>query len=130
MPTAKPEALNAAGKAHFDLLRAWCAELGLEWSDVVKEAGGESVGRQSKNRMDKGTASLSTAIKIGRKLQEKQDRMRKRATVGPQAMQLRDWTELGGRLALLDPEEFERTFERVRRLVDGAEAKAEFERLT
>ncbi len=114
---------NAATPAHFNLLRAWCNELGQDWDEVMKRAGSEDSGRTTKNRMVQGTASLGLAIKIGKALQAIQQETGKVAVVGPQALLLREWADLGARLALANPAEFADVFSKVRGIVLGEEAR-------
>lgn len=118
---------NAAGKSMFALLRAWATGMGEKWEDVIWSAGIRDKGRSTKNRMDKGTAAWETAMDIAAELKKRQDESGKEVDVGPQVLQLREWLELGGRLALADPARFAEIFERVRKVVEGAES-SDFER--
>jgi hypothetical protein len=128
-PMEKDLPPNAAGPAYFSLLKAWCEGLGADWDDVMQKAGIRDQARSTKNRMSKGEASLGTAIAIQAVLKEIQDKSRKEPpAVGPQALLLREWFELGARLAKADPAQFEDIFERVRKIVAGAEAAAGFTR--
>ena len=84
---------NAAGKAHFDLLREWAREIEQDFDAVLKASGSTDSGRTTKSRVVNGTASLATAHKIAQALQKLETKTGKRATVGPQALLLQEWTE-------------------------------------
>ncbi len=100
-PPKKRGVAKKAAAGTFEVLGRWAKDLGLSWFDVMQAL---SVPRNSAWRTAKGTAGVEWAVAIETFLIGRAKAMGKKSN--PAAM-LREWTEIGLRLAKDQPEAFD-----------------------
>jgi hypothetical protein len=121
MPRKIDQPLSKLLESPYDVMLAWASQLGVDWAKVISKAGvSDSNLRAYRKRMKEGDAPEVREALYDVLAQIEQQR-KAPTEIGSVMCGLREWAELGERLAKADPTDFLERLAAARRLVALAE---------
>jgi hypothetical protein len=118
-------AIKTLLESPYDAYVAWASQLGVEWSRVIARADVKDPnnGRTNRKRMKAGEAP-EVREKLFDTLQNLEVERKTTTEIGAVLRGLKAWTDLGERLARVDPAVFLDRLEAARQMVAAAEQAA------